>query len=297
MRTLVIILLGFITISPASAQVTAGGPQSSIDASFPDWQFSGSQLATPLTPPAGAPTASQPSRYGTTQAASAPEQTTIVAPQSIAEFPAPPPRDSAVEQASYNTAAPPATQETSKRDARRLAPRSESVDEPPSQPAGRTSPSDLVSRFGVGLDSTYSTISALALVLGLFFMGAWVLRKGAKKKTSALPAAVVNVLGRVTIAPKQFAELLRVGNKLVLVAITPEGPKPITEVTDPAEVDRLMGLCQQQDPRSPSRAFEHVFRELADDRAPEGFLGNEAPLIQVPLDTAAYLARGGSRRA
>ena len=68
---------------------------------------------------------------------------------------------------------------------------------------------------------------------------------GASAGARHLPADVVSVLGRVPLAARQFAELLRVGNKLVLVSLTPTGAETLTEVTDPAEVDRLVGLCQQ----------------------------------------------------
>jgi flagellar biogenesis protein FliO len=161
----------------------------------------------------------------------------------------------------------------------------------------RPSPSRLITDFGLQFDSIYSTLAALAIVLGLFFICVWGLRRGARKSIRVLPNTVVAVLGRVSIAPKQFAELLRVGNKLVLVAQTPDGPRPLAEVTDPAEVDRLMGLCQQAAPHSTSQDFDRVFRDLADAPAAAGFLGQEAPVISVQADPPTYRARGGGRRA
>jgi flagellar biogenesis protein FliO len=177
---------------------------------------------------------------------------------------------------------------------RRLAPRDgKSLDRSSGE---RLTPSRLISDFGLQFDSLYSTLAALAIVLGLFFLCMWALRRGARKSTKILPSTVVHVVGRVSLAPKQFAELLRVGSKLVLVALTPEGPRPLAEVTDPAEVDRLMGLCQQTAPHSTSQDFERMFRELADDRAPAGFLGDEAPVISVHAEPPSYRSRGGAGR-
>lgn len=178
---------------------------------------------------------------------------------------------------------------------RRLAPRDEkSLDRSAAQ---RLNPSRLITDFGLQFDSLYSTLAALAIVLGLFFVCIWALRRGARKTIHMLPSTVVAVLGRVTLAPKQFAELLRIGNKLVLVAETPDGPRLLAEVTDPAEVDRLMGLCQQATPHSASQDFDRLFRELANDPAPAGFLGGEVPVISVQADPPSYRPREGGRRA
>ena len=62
---------------------------------------------------------------------------------------------------------------------------------------------------------------------------------------AALPPDVVEVLGRVSLAPRQPAQLVRIGHKLILVSISTAGVKTLTEITDPLEVDRLAGLCQQ----------------------------------------------------
>jgi flagellar biogenesis protein FliO len=99
-----------------------------------------------------------------------------------------------------------------------------------------------------------------------------------------LPTDVVSVLGRVPLAARQVAQLLRVGNKLVLVSLTPGGAKTLTEVTDPVEVDRIVGMCQQLNPHSTTKAFEQVFQQLSRESAPNGFLGSELSL--PPLSSA-----------
>jgi flagellar biogenesis protein FliO len=66
-----------------------------------------------------------------------------------------------------------------------------------------------------------------------------------------------------------------VGNKLVLVAMTPGGVQPLTEVTDPMEVDRLTGLCASGRGHGPSAEFQQVLAQLSREPA-RGFLGAEA---------------------
>jgi hypothetical protein len=85
-----------------------------------------------------------------------------------------------------------------------------------------------------------------------------------------------------------------VGNKLVLVALTPGGAETLTEVTDPAEVDRLMGLCQQSDRHSTTKAFEQVFHSLSREPANSGgYLGADALPTSISPAAAAYRSHRG----
>lgn len=194
---------------------------------------------------------------------------------------------------------PVAAAEQSTSDSRRLAPRRNRLTH--SREQGKPDTAELPS-FGVPLDSMVTTGAALAVVVGLFLLCVGLVRRGSKKSNSRLPAEVVSVLGRVPLAARQFAELVRVGNKLVLVSITPTGAEPLTEITDPVEIDRLLGLCKQGTRGSSTAEFDQVFRQLAEETAPPGFLGRESPRHDARLDTrlapttdvfAAY--RGGAK--
>lgn len=155
---------------------------------------------------------------------------------------------------------------------RHLAPRRRDTKQAPTDLAADALPS-----FGLNIDSVYTTGAALAVVLGMFLLCAALVRRGAKKSNARLPEDVVSVLGRVPLAARQFAELVRVGNKLVLVSVTPHGAEPLTEIIDPAEIDRLVGLCRQGTKGSSTEEFDQIFRRLADEPAPSAFLGNEVP--------------------
>jgi flagellar biogenesis protein FliO len=198
-----------------------------------------------------------------------------------------------------HAAAEPVAAEPTTSESRRLGPRRNRLVRPHEQT--KTDAAELPS-FGVPLDSMYTTTAALAVVVGLFLLCAGLVRRGAKKSNSRLPDEVVSVLGRVPLAARQYAELVRVGNKLVLVSITPTGAEPITEITDPAEIDRLLGLCKQGTKGSSTAEFDQVFRQLAEETAPAGFLGRETQRHDARLDTrlaaatdvfAAY--RGGAK--
>lgn len=140
------------------------------------------------------------------------------------------------------------------------------------------------SAVGLPKIESFATAGAgLAIVVGLFLVCMWLLRRSGPKPTSVLPTDAVAVLGRVPLAARNFAHLLQVGNKLVLVAITPDGVSPITEVTDPVEVQRLLGLCLHNNKQSTTAEFHNVLEKLSKEPA-SGFLGNEV--------AASYASQG-----
>jgi len=233
-----------------------------------------------------------PSVYSQASERPATQETTVEKPVAAAEIvqPATP-----VIPASFTApAAAESDAPSAKEDRRRLAPHRRETSK-----ASPDFAADALPSFGLNFDSIYTTGAALAVVLGVFFLCAALVRRGAKKANARLPEEVVSVLGRVPLAARQFAELVRVGNKLVLVSVTPHGAEPLTEITDPAEIDRLVGLCRQGQKGSSSEEFDHIFRQLAEESAPTGFLGNEAPRVDSRLAAPAdvYSAYRGARSA
>ena len=117
---------------------------------------------------------------------------------------------------------------------------------------------------------------SLAVVIGLFLGLVWLLRRGAPKSAKLLSGEVVEVLGRSPLAGRQHMHVIRFGNRLLLVAVSPDGAETLAEVSDPAEVDRLAGLCQQTQPNSATNAFRQVFGQLAEMRRPRQIEGAAA---------------------
>jgi flagellar biogenesis protein FliO len=153
--------------------------------------------------------------------------------------------------------------------------------------------------FGMPAQSIYTVVTALAIVIGAFLLFAWALKRGGKNvrgRRSTVPADAVSALGRVTLAGRQQAELLRIGNKLILVAFTPSGPATLTEVTDPVEVDRLVGLCQQVGSYSSSKAFEQVFQQFSNEPVSGAFLGDEPLPTSLSSAASAYRSHRGVPR-
>ena len=148
--------------------------------------------------------------------------------------------------------------------ARRLSPRSDASQKSLARPTA------------ISPGKTLGTVAgSLAIVLGLFVVIAWTAKKAAPQGTAALPKEAVEVLGRAVLGARQHVQLVRVGNKLLLVAVTATSAKTLTEITTPADVEHLLGLCRRGQSSSASVAFLQTLSELADEPAEPGFLGGE----------------------
>jgi flagellar biogenesis protein FliO len=111
--------------------------------------------------------------------------------------------------------------------------------------------------------SSFGTmLGSLAIVLGLFVVTIKLLRRGMPAAKQKLGRDVVEVLGQTPLAPRQSLQVIRFGNKILLVAMSPDGCDTLTEITDPLEVDRLAGMCQQAQPNSSTKTFGDMFRQV-----------------------------------
>ena len=146
-----------------------------------------------------------------------------------------------------------------------------------------------------GIASLVTVGGSLALVLGLFMIMAWIMRRTVPGAVRALPGEVVEVLGRAPLAGRQQVHLIRCGGKLILVSVTPEGAETLTEITDAEEVDRLAGLCRETHPGSATNAFRHVFGQLAPQRSDSQIVvdGGELDLSGMGIVQSAPRGSGG----
>jgi flagellar biogenesis protein FliO len=113
-----------------------------------------------------------------------------------------------------------------------------------------------------GIQSITTVGGSLAAVLGIFFLIVWALRRASPNGSATLPCEVFEVLGRAALTNRQQVYLLRCGNKLLLVSVTAAGAETLTEIADPAEVDRLAGLCRQTRSNGAAAAFRQAFRRV-----------------------------------
>lgn len=112
--------------------------------------------------------------------------------------------------------------------------------------------------------SVLTMFTSLLVVLALFFGFMIMLKKANGGTTPDLPKDVFQVLGTSRVAGRHSLFLLRLGHKLVLVHAGSGEVQTITEVTDPMEVDRLCGSCEENQPNSLTQSFKQVLKNVTD---------------------------------
>ena len=113
---------------------------------------------------------------------------------------------------------------------------------------------------------------SLALVLGGYFVFVWLSRQlSGGYGDGGLPQEVVEVLGQTPFGAKKNLQLVRLGSKLLLLINSPEGTQSIGEITDPHEVEYLIGVCGGKRPS----------RNNIASRKPAGSIPNTNPANEL----------------
>jgi flagellar biogenesis protein FliO len=120
-----------------------------------------------------------------------------------------------------------------------------------------------------------SVFGSLLIVIGVFFILVLFLKKVSPKGNRLLPKEAFEDLGRAMLTQKIQLHLLRLGNRLLLVSITPDGVSPITEITDPDEVVPLLGLCRQLDSNSSTEFFRKTLSSFSTGGTSGGYFGTD----------------------
>jgi flagellar biogenesis protein FliO len=98
--------------------------------------------------------------------------------------------------------------------------------------------------------------SRLALILGLLVGVVCLQRLLAGRAAAALPPDVVQVYGKVPMNSKQWLHLVRVGSRLLVLLDSQQGMQRLAEITDPHEVQTLIGRFQDRSGRTRSLPAE-----------------------------------------
>jgi flagellar biogenesis protein FliO len=149
-----------------------------------------------------------------------------------------------------------------------------------------------------GVGALVPVIGSLALVLGVFFALAMIMRRARPKGMAQLPKEVFENLGRAPLTSRLQLQLLRLGDRLILVAVSPDNVETICEVTHPDEVVHLLGLCRRQEANSSTGAFQQVLKQFAQEPVEGGYFGTETesvpPETSSPMSVSSdYLGRKG----
>lgn len=143
----------------------------------------------------------------------------------------------------------------------RLSPRNKATSKDLARPSA-SSPTNAIT----------TVLGSLGIVLGLFVVLVWFSRRFAPAGTAAIPKEAVELLGRTSLSATHQMQLVRVGAKLLLVALSPQGARTLTEITSAAEVERLSELCRRQKPESATATFRSLVDQIGGERTTNSFV-------------------------
>lgn len=91
--------------------------------------------------------------------------------------------------------------------------------------------------------SLWSTAVSLAVIVGaIVLVGRWMQKRGFQGPPS-LPIEAFETLGRRQIEPRIAVHLVKCGERILVLSVAPEGVRTLSEIRDPAEVERLVDAC------------------------------------------------------
>jgi flagellar biogenesis protein FliO len=106
----------------------------------------------------------------------------------------------------------------------------------------------------VNFPSATTLVGSTCVVLSLFFAVAWLLKRTAPKSMQSLPPGVIEVLGRAPLVRGQHLQLVRCGQRLLLLSVSATHSQTLAEISDPQEVAALLNACG-------GKGSLHVLRE------------------------------------
>jgi flagellar biogenesis protein FliO len=122
-----------------------------------------------------------------------------------------------------------------------------------------TGGSDGTGGFGwSGVGGLVQTAAALAIVLGLIFVGKGLARKFVPGAKASNGKGVIEILARHPLAKNQAIVLVRIGSQIVALNQGRESSESVLVINDGAEVARIIGQIEGKSPHSISAGFNKL---------------------------------------
>ena len=115
------------------------------------------------------------------------------------------------------------------------------------------------------LTPLFSVGGSLFIVVAAFFLLAALLRKVSPKGNRPLPKEAFECLGRYFLTQKHQLQVLRMGSRIVLVSVMPDGVSTLAEITDPDEAVSFLGLCRRLDNNSATEMFRKSVASMSEE--------------------------------
>ncbi len=143
----------------------------------------------------------------------------------------------------------------------------------------KDSPETLKTKSGLG---SAGTVVFMVVVLGaLLFCGLAVLKKILPGGKALFSTPALEILGRTHFDSQRYLALVRVGKRLLVVGIGPNGFSPVSEITDETEAADLMAVTKPKTAAGKG-IFHRMFQSQLANAEREAFLAESgAPAVSA----------------
>lgn len=121
----------------------------------------------------------------------------------------------------------------------------------------------------MGSGWVFNTMTALGIVIALILAVRLLIAKAYGQGAATSSGAIINVLSRMTIAPRSHVLLLKVGDRVLVVSESASGMRTLCEITDEVEVARLVGATSAGKASSVSQGFSQLLSKAASTYRPD----------------------------
>ncbi len=162
-----------------------------------------------------------------------------------------------------------------------------SVDPIESQPLGTPRGSDFEQDpaeppSAMGWPSLLNTLAALGVVIGLIFLLRAVVTRVSGRGAVAAQSPMLEVLTRVSVAPRQHVLLVRIGNRILVVGeASTTGLRTLADIDDPEEVAGLLAQAVAHQPNSMTRSFNQLMQRFNRQHPPDIMPDTQSLIEQI----------------
>ena len=113
---------------------------------------------------------------------------------------------------------------------------------------------------------TLKVVASLAVIIVFVVAAVWALRRFAPGAVKMYSSENLKVISRTYIAPKQMVCLMKAPGKLLVVGSTQTSISLLSEITDPNQIELILGSAEAASARGASAAFRELLSGSARGR-------------------------------
>ncbi len=135
------------------------------------------------------------------------------------------------------------------------APETESVENQPIGLADAAAPATLDRPQWL---ETAKVVATLLIVIAVIFLAVYLLRRLAPRTVAMYSSDNLRLLARTYVGPRQMVCLMKAPGRLLVIGATQASISILSEITDPSEIERVLGAAEAASPKGASAAFREL---------------------------------------